>query len=529
MHRPVVMGRRGMVAAAHPLASLAGLDVLRGGGNAIDAAVATNAVLNVVQPGACGIDGDLFCLIYEAKSGQVHFLNASGRSAMGASIEAYRARGLSSVPTRGILSVNVPGCVDGWHQMLTRFGTMTFSELLAPAIEYAVDGFPLSHVMAAAIRTTAERLQPHESWLRTYTPNGHLPQPGELFRQPDLGRSLQAIAREGRDAFYHGEIARALAALSAELGGFLTEQDMAAHQSDWGAPITGTYRGYTIYETPPNTQGVAAIEAAHIVSGWPVGEWEDPLRLHRFVEAKRLAFADRDRYISDPASTQIPIERLTSQAYADQLRTQIGEQAMPYGNGPMSRGGTTYFAVADRHGNLVSCVQSLFQGFGALVVPEGTGIALHNRGSYFSLDPQHVNHLAPHKRTMHTLIASMVFKDDRPWLVFGTMGGDGQPQTHLQVFSNLIDYGMNIQEAIEAPRWVHGAFDGSAEVLKAEVLKMETRFSPAAVEALRARGHVVQVTTNWDSLMGHAQGIRVENGVYMGGADPRGDGYAMGY
>ena len=527
--RPVVMGHRGMVASAHGLASMAGIDVLRSGGNAVDAAIAVNAALNVTQPGACGIGGDLFALVYMAREGKVRFLNGSGRSPAKASIEQLRAEGHGHMPQRGIRSVTVPGCVDAWFSLLEAYGTRPMDELLRHAIALARDGFPISHGMSQAIEQTAQNLAPHSSWLEVFCPGGRAPSPGERFCQPDLASSFEDIAHKGRDAFYQGRIAEAIVRLSHDLRGWFEPEDLASHRSDWGEPIATEFRGYTVYETPPNTQGMAALISLNIMDGWSLDRWSwsDPDRVHHLVEAKRLAYRERDAHVADPAFYRAPLERLLSKEYAAELRATIDPgRAAPFGPARFHGGGTTYFAVADGEGNLVSCVQSLYKGFGALVVPSGTGISLHNRGGYFSLDQKHPNALAPRKRPFHTLIASMAFKGVEPALVFGTMGGDGQPQTHLQVFSNIFDYGLDIQTAIEAPRWAHDVTDPLAP---SNELLLEARFDNALIEELKRRGHRPKRTTTWDSRMGHAQGIQISDGTYMGGADPRGDGYALAW
>jgi len=526
-HRPLVMGHRGMVAAAHPLASLVGVDVLRKGGNAVDAAIAVNAALNVTQPGACGIGGDLFALVYWAGEGRVRFLNGSGRTP--ASIDVQRLMERKEMPERGIWTVTVPGCVDAWFTLHETYGSLPMSELLAPAVELAQKGFPISDKMARAIATTLEKLSPDPTWIEVYAPGGSAPEPGERFCQPDLAKTLAMIGEKGRDAFYKGEIAEAIARFSENTGGWLSLEDLASHSSEWGEPLKCSYRGYTVYETPPNTQGLAALIGLRILEGYdiPALDWSNPRRVHLQVEAKKLAFAERDRHVADPGFYQAPLERLLSKEYAARLRQNIDpERAMPVGPSFSLAGGTTYFAVADEQGNLVSCVQSLFKGFGALVVPPGTGVALHNRGSYFSLDPAHPNAIAPRKRPFHTLIASMVFREDRPVLAFGTMGGDGQPQTHIQVFSNILDHGMDVQEAIEAPRWLHGEAGPQRAGAR---LYVESRFGESAVEALKNMGHDVVTVGPWDDAMGHAQGVWIGDGVYAGAADPRGDGYALGW
>ena len=389
--------------------------------------------------------------------------------------------------------------------------------------------FPSVRRWPSAISATLERLDPHESWIDVYAPGGEAPRPGARFFQRDLAQSLTRIATGGRDAFYKGPIAEAIVSLSRSLGGWFSLEDLAEHRSEWGEAIKSTYKGYTVYETPPNTQGLAALIGLNILEGYGLEEmeWWDPNRIHLQVEAKKLAFAERDRHVADPATYTAPLELLLSKEHAATLRRRIDpEKASKVVDLPPHAKGTTYFAIADREGNLVSCVQSLFKGFGALVVPPGTGISLHNRGSYFCVDPSHPNVIAPGKRPFHTLIASMAFRDGRPALLFGTMGGDGQPQTHMQVLSNLIDYGMDLQAAIEAPRWLHGETGPQTTDAK---LYLESRFGEDIVEALRDMGHPVVITDPWDDRMGHAQAVWIGDDGYIGAADPRGDGYALGW
>jgi gamma-glutamyltranspeptidase len=529
-HRPVVMGTHAMVSSAHPLASLTGMDVLRSGGNAVDATVAINAALNVVQPGCCGIGGDLFALVYWKKAGKVYFLNGSGRVAKGAGIEKIRSMGYTKMPFRGIFSVSVPGCVDAWDRLLQRFGTRSMDKLLQPAIELAREGFPLSHKMAEGIRVTYNTLKPHPSWIEIFVPDGKLPRPGEKLVQTDLARSFEAIAHDGREAFYSGELGQKLIDFSRQLGGWLTGEDLLEHWSLWAEPVSTDYRGYKVYETPPNTQGLIALEMLNIVEGFDIGkmDWEDPKRLHLMIEAKRLAYLDRDAFLSDPGFSNVPVDRLISKGYAQELRNRIDPDRrieLPKAEG--IAGDTTYFCVVDQEGNVVSCVQSLFKGFGSLLVVPDTGICLHNRGSYFRLDPDHPNALAPGKRPLHTLTASIVMDKDVPRWVWGTMGGDAQPLIHLQGISNLIDYGLDPQSAIEAPRWVHGPTRPGEDT---DILHLESRFSECVITGLAQRGHSIMTEGAWFEPSGHAQAIAITpDGVLQAGADPRGDGYALGW
>jgi gamma-glutamyltranspeptidase/glutathione hydrolase len=533
MSRPAVMGRHGMIASAHPLASNAGLDILKAGGNAFDAAIATNAVLNVTQPHMCGIGGDVFYLLYSAKEKRVTFLNGSGRSAYLATRDFYKKKGYESIPLRGPLSmVTVPGCVDAWHQMLRKYGTMEFRDLLRPAIEYAASGHPTSHQLSSWIGMSAE-LNPQSNHLSLFLRNGRPLKAGELLVQSDLANTFRAIAQEGRDAFYKGEIAKRVAKLCQETGGVLTEQDFEDHRSTWGEPIHTDYRNFTVYQTPPNTQGIAALMEFNIIEGFDIQAMghNSAAYLHHLCEAKKLAFADRDRYVTDPEFLDIPVEKLLDKTYAAKRRALINPNKalpndIPAGN---PHGDTTYFAVVDGKQNMVSCIQSLYFPFGSGEVIEATGIIMQNRGAYFSLDPQHTNTLEPHKRTLHTLIASIVLDNENsPYLVFGSMGGDGQPQTHLAVISNILDFGMNIQQAIDSPRWIHG--NVTIEEPKVQ-FNIEGRVSSNVIKELEKKGHDMHVLESWTWNVGHAQGILIDKhtGVLQGGADPRGDGYAMGW
>lgn len=527
-HRPLAMGANGMVSSAHSMASMAGVDVLKKGGNAIDAAIAVNAALNVTQSGQCGIGGDLFALVYTKKEGRVRFLNASGRSPVNADPDQLVKEGANHLPQRGIRAVTVPGCVDGWCTLHERYGTVPFSELLEPAVRLAREGYPISHYMVDIISSTAA-LAPHPSWLSVYAPGGQPPRPGDIFRQPELADTLERIGKEGRAGFYDGPFVDAILKISDELGGWFTREDFHEHTSDWGEPISTEYKGYTVYETPPNTQGFTALMGLNALSGWSDKGWSwgDPDRVHHLVEAKKRIYVERDAHVADPAFYPAPLERLLSHEMAEVVRASVDpNRAGGIHDTPLRLNGTTYFAIADREGNLVSCVQSLYKGYGALVVPPGTGVSLHNRGGHFSLRPEHPNYLQPRKRPFHTLIASMAFKGDEPALVFGTMGGCGQPQTHLQVFSNLFDYGMDMQEAIEAPRWAHDTPD---PVAPQNELLLEARFGARMYDSLVQKGHNVQRIDDFDRRVGNAQGIWIERGVYSGGADPRGDGVAIGW
>ncbi len=515
-----------MVASAHPLATLAGIEVLKSGGSAADAAVAVNGVLAVTQPYCCGVGGDLFCLYYEAASRRVHFLNGAGRSGAKASLDELQRRGWRGLPLFGPATVSVPGCVRGWGMLLERFGTRPLGDLLRPAIHYADRGFPNTLLVSQAADEMKGTFTDAE-WHRVFAPGGRPPAPGELLIQPDLARTLRELATEGPDLFYRGRIGEAIGR-RLEVEGFVTPDDVAAHTGEWGTPISTSYRGLTVHETPPPTQGLAALLGLNLLEGFDVAS--HPIHsvehLHLMIEMVKLAYADRDRWIGDPEHARVPIDGLLSKEYAARRRQAFDPRkahAHTFGD---PEGDTTGFVVADGAGNVISVIQSLFNSFGAGVVVPGTGVLLHNRGRHFTVDPHHPNVLAPRKRTFHTLIASMVTQDARPVLGFATMGANGQAMFHIQVLTNVIDYGMDIQEAIERPRFLVGAF---APGDTADTTHLEGRISRRVVAGLERRGHRVRVASDFFHKVGHAHGIAIQNGTLMGGADPRGDGVALGF
>lgn len=524
------MATGGVVSSAHPLASYTGVKVLESDGNAVDAAIAANAVLAVTQPHMCGLGGDVFYLTYMRKDGRVEFLNGSGRAAKAATIESFLRQGFRSIPRKGALAcVTVPGCVDAWCEIHEKFGLKSLKELLGPASKYAERGFPVSHGLSAAIYTEAPSLQSFREWQRIFAPRGVPLQPGEALIQGDLACTLKEIGREGRNAFYAGEVAEKIAKSVSSQGGPLSSEDLGLHHSDWGEPVHTPYRGFDVYETAPNSQAISALIALNIVEQYDLASMKffDVEHTHLLVEAIRLAYEDRDRLIGDPEFLDIPVENLLSKEYSAKRSREIRASAKnsQTREGTDLNGDTTYLAVVDRDGNCVSCIQSIYEKFGSGIVAEGTGVLLHNRGSYFSLDPKHHNKLEPGKRTFHTLCASLTLSNDEPFLVFGCMGGDGQPQTHLQVLTSIFDHGMDIQEAIEAPRW---CLPGTIYEEKSR-LHVEARFPPDVLEGLKRKGHDIIVEDQLWEGAGHAQGILLGKGVLMGGADPRGDGAAMGY
>ena len=525
-HRPVALGREGMVAAAHPLATLAGVETLKAGGNVVDAAVAVNAVLTVTQPNMCGVGGDLFCLFREAATGRVHFLAGAGRSGSRASLDELTRRGMDRLPVIGPPTVSVPGCVRAWGMLLERFGTRPLGELLRPAIRHAREGFALSSLTSQAI-DEFRGITPDSEWHRVFEPGGTPPAMGDLFQQPDLARTLTDLASEGPDLFYTGRVGQALARrMAAE--GFLTPDDLAAHTGEWGEPITTTYRGFTVHETPPPTQGLAALLALNLVEGFPLAEHaiHSLEHVHLLLELTKLAYADRDRWIGDPAHARLPVAALLDKGYAATRRSAFDRgKAQPYAAGD-PEGDTTGFVVADGRGNAISVIQSLFNGFGSGVVVPGTGVTLQNRGRHFTLDPAHPACFAPRKRPFHTLIAAVVTRAARPVLALASMGGNGQAMFHLQILTNVLDYGMDIQEAIERPRFLIGAFLPDDP---ADTIHLEGRVPRRVFAGLERRGHRVKAAPDFFTRVGHAHGIAFHDGTLMGGADPRGDGAALGF
>jgi gamma-glutamyltranspeptidase/glutathione hydrolase len=508
---------RACVCSPQYLASAAGLAVLAGGGNALDAAVATNLTLGVVAPYMCGYGGDVFCVV-RTPDGAIAAYNGSGRSASTATVEAVRdAVGSSEMPQFGPHSVTVPGAVEGWFTLLERFGTKTFAELAQPALGYARDGFPLSSPIQSNLRAiehaaTADWAQ---EWKSIYAEGP------PVLRQPDLARAIEMLCNQGPDAFYRGPIAEAIADTLQQYGALISRDDLAAHTGDWVQPLRTSYRGVDVFELPPSSQGVAALEALNIVEEMEMGAPESVDRHHVLIEATKLVLADRDEHVTDIDHMRIAPEDLASKDWAARRRAQIDPaRASVPDAGRAAVGGTVYLCAADADGMLVSLIQSNFKGFGSGVTVPGWGINLQNRGSYFSLDPTHVNAIAPRKRTMHTLMPAMAFRDGDPWLVFGTMGGDGQAQTHLQFLTRVVDDGRDVQDAIDAPRWVISPTDWS--------VRAESRFEHDMLQELSRRGHNVATTRPYDTAMGHAHAIELTPYGYAAATDPRSEGAALG-
>ncbi|MFZ0520405.1 MAG: gamma-glutamyltransferase [Candidatus Acidiferrales bacterium] len=526
--RSMVMSRLGVVAAENPLAAQAGASVLAHGGNAIDAAIATNAVMGAVEPMMNGIGGDLFAIVYDAKTGKLYGLNASGWAPAGLSIEFLKSKGIARMPQQGIQSVTVPGAVDGWSKLLARFGTKKFSELLAPAIYYAREGFPVPEWDAAYWANAVDLLKQDRIAAATYLPDGHAPRVGEIFRNPDLAHSLELIASGGREAFYSGEIAKSIVAFSSGLGGTMTAEDLANYSSEWVEPISTTYHGWTVYELPPNGQGIAALEMLNIMERFSLAHFgrNSTDALHAMIEAKKLAYADMYRYVADPQFSQVPVQGMLSKEYAERRAKLIdmakancdvlpGEPEMP------TRGDTTYLTVTDSDGNMVSLIQSNYAEFGSGLVADGTGFALQDRGGLFSLDPDSPNKLAGHKRPLHTIIPGFI-SNGQERIAFGIMGGFNQAQAHAQFVSNVVDFGMNIQEAMEAARFSKRTFAGCD-------VDVEDRVPAVVREELAKRGHQIVLRGAYSAAMGGGQAVRrdISSGVNYGASDPRKDGEAI--
>jgi len=525
--RSMVISQYGVVAAEQPLAARAGTAVLEAGGNAIDAAVAANAVMGLVAPMMDGIGGDLFAIVYEAKTGKLYGLNASGWAPKGLTADFLRAKGYRGVPGSGIHSATVPGTVAGWDALLARFGTKKFADVLAPAIVYAKTGFPVTEIFGEDWAATGGSLVRYPEAARLFLPNGGAPEVGEIFRNPDLAASLAEIAKDGRDAFYKGAIARRILATSAKLGGTMAAADLAEFEPEWVDPVSTDYRGWTVYEMPPNEQGIAALEMLNIVSGYPLGKWGHNTvdTLHAMVEAQKLAYADMITYVADPRFAEVPTKGLISAAYGrtraalidpQRARCDVGPGTPPYAGSD-----TTYLATVDRDGNMVSLIQSNFSLFGSGVAVEGGGFVLHNRGALFSLDPKSPNVVAGRKRPLHTIIPAFMAKGDVR-IAFGIMGGFNQAQAHAQFVSNVVDHDMNIQAAMEAARFNKASFAGCD-------VYMEARVPPDVVSGLVDRGHRVLVLGTYSGAMGGGQAVMRDfsAGVNYGASDPRKDGQAI--
>lgn len=532
--RSEVIAQYGMAASSQPLATQVALDILKAGGNAIDAAIAANAVLGLVEPTGNGIGGDLFAIIWDAKTQQLYGLNASGRSPKSLSLDYFIENDYKSIPAYGPLPVSVPGCVDGWFEMHRKFGSMDMKNILDPAIQYARNGFPVSELIAYYMDLSASRLQQYPGFKETYMPNGKTPAKGEIFKNPKLANTLEMLADKGRDAFYKGSIAQTIAQYMQEQGGFLSYEDLAAHKSEWVEPYATNYRGYDVWELPPNGQGIAALQILNILEMYDIKSmgFGSADYLHLFTEAKKLAYEDRAKFYADPAFNDIPVEDLISKAYAKERNKLISMEkaARFYPPGDIGSGETIYMTVADKEGNMVSLIQSNYRGMGSGMTPTDLGFVLQNRGELFSLEKGHLNVFEPEKRPFHTIIPAFITKDGKPYISFGLMGGGMQPQGHVQIVVNLIDFGMNLQEAGDAPRIQHitSSEPTGYQMKDGGWINLETGIDYEVIRELMERGHRVKYDLGG---YGGYQAILWDekNGVYYGASESRKDGQAAGY
>jgi gamma-glutamyltranspeptidase/glutathione hydrolase len=536
--RSTVVAPHGMVCASQPLAAQVGIDVLKAGGSCVDAAVAANAMLGLTEPAMCGIGGDLFAIIWDEAEQQLTGLNASGRTPHEWQLDKARDLGLTSIPQRSPLSWTVPGCVSGWQALLERYGRLSIAQCLEPAIQYALEGFPLSPLISRDFDFDSVRRRygldySDPNLLSLYNPGGKVPGFGEMFRNPELAANYQMIAEAGADGFYHGEIAGRIVASAQGQGGFMTLRDLAEHSVDWVDPVSTNYRGWDVWELPPNGQGITALQMLNMLEQFDIAELtqNSAAHLHLFIEAKKLAYEDRAHYIADPAYADIPLEELLDKDYARRRAALIDpKQArddFEHGD-PFNESDTVYLCAADADGNMISLIQSIFRPWGSGIVPKGLGFAMHNRGQSFALDPAHRNRLEGHKRPFHTIIPAFLTRDDQPTMAFGVMGGPFQPEGHVQVLMNMLDFGMSVQQAGDQPRISHvggSAPDGSSS---AGELIPELGLGEPTLDGLRALGHRIgdriDAHGGYQAIWREAHPRR-----YFGGSDPRKDGAALGY
>jgi gamma-glutamyltranspeptidase/glutathione hydrolase len=533
--RSEVLAQNGMVATSHPLATQIGIDILKQGGNAIDAAIAANAALGLMKPTGSGIGGDLFAIIWDAKTQKLYGLNASGRSPKDLTLDYFKQEKITKIPSHGPLPVSIPGCVDGWSELNSRFGSMSLEEILKPSIAYAEEGFPVTELIGyyleRSIRYYEQKGFPNIK--ETYYQNGKIPSKGSIYKNPLLAETYRKIASGGRDAFYEGEIAKVISTFIQDQGGFLSYDDLKTHKSEWVEPVSVNYRGYDVWELPPNGQGIAALQMLNILEGYDFSSigFGSPEHIHLFVEAKKLAFEDRAKYYADMDFANVPVEELISDGYAAERRKLINEnRAGKYAAGELSAGETIYLTTADKEGNMVSLIQSNYRGMGSGMVPPQLGFMLQDRGELFSLNENDYNVYEPGKRPFHTIIPAFITKDGQPFMSFGVMGGDFQPQGHVQIVMNMVDFGMNLQEAGDAPRIDHsGTSSPTGE--KAEdtgEIHLESGFGYETIRTLMGKGHKVGYIRG---AYGGYQAIMYdsETGVYYGASESRKDGMAAGY
>jgi gamma-glutamyltranspeptidase/glutathione hydrolase len=531
--RSEVIAPNAMAATSQPLCTQVALDILKAGGSAVDAAIAANACLGLMEPTGCGIGGDLFAIVWDADTEKLYGLNSSGPSPMALSRDYFVKNEMERIPYRGPLSVSVPGAVDGWFRLHDRFGKLEMEQILAPAIRYARNGFPLSEYIAELWAMGVKTFRDKPNFAETFMIDGRAPAKGEIFKNPRLAATYQKLAQGGRDAFYQGEIAETIDRAMQEAGGFLSKEDLAAFQGEWVDPVSINYRGYDIWELPPNGQGIAALQMLTLLEGFDIAAmgFGSEEYIHTFTEAKKLAFEDRAKFYADPNFNQTPIDWLLSEEYAARRRALIGENAArEYPAGELERGETIYLTVADSEGNMVSLIQSNYAGMGSGIVPGELGFMLQNRGALFSLEEGHYNVFEPGKRPFHTIIPAFITRDGKPWISFGLMGGAMQPQGHAQIVINLIDFGMNLQEAGDAPRIRHigSSQPTGSQMTDGGTLQVESGISPQVIRQLWRRGHQIQ----WDFIgYGGYQAIMhdEDQGVYYGASESRKDGQAAGY
>jgi gamma-glutamyltranspeptidase / glutathione hydrolase len=532
--RSEVIAQNGMAATSHPLATQVAIDILKRGGSAVDAAIAANAMLGLVEPTGCGIGGDLFAIVWDARTQKLYGLNASGRSPKSLTREYFIDNGYTRIPSHGPLPITVPGTVDGWFELHGKFGRLEMKEILAPAILYARDGHPVAELIAYYLERSAPLLARFPNFSETYMSDGRMPAKGDIFKNPDLAATYEIIANGGRDAFYKGEIARTIARYIADQGGFLSYEDFESHTSEWVEPVSTNYRGYDVWQLPPNGQGIAVLQILNIMEGFDVkgmgfGSAE---YLHHFVEAKKLAFEDRAYFYADTDFNEIPVDWLISKEYAAERRELINPNraARRYDPGIPDPQNTIYLTTADNEGNMVSLIQSNYRGMGSGMTPYGLGFVLQDRGESFNLEEGYFNTYEPDKRPFHTIIPGFITKDGKPYISFGVMGGGMQPQGHAQIVINLVDFGMNLQEAGDAPRIQHaGSSEPTGErMTDGGTVYLETGFDWEAIRTLIQKGHTIQ----WNlGGYGGYQAIMYDedNNVYYGASESRKDGQASGY
>jgi gamma-glutamyltranspeptidase/glutathione hydrolase len=535
--RSVVIAQHGMVCTSHPLSTEAAIDVLRKGGNAIDAAIAANAVLGIVEPEMNGIGGDIFAIVYDAKTKKLYGLNGSGRSPFTLTLDEFKKRGLNYIPQNGPLAVSTPGCVDGWFELHKKFGKFSMQQILSYAIDYARNGFPVADEAAFYWADLKKKYGNNPNIETVYLPNGQAPKRGEIFKNPALASTLEKIATNGRDYFYKGEVAKAIGAFMKKNGGFLSYKDFAEHTSTWVDPVSTNYRGYDVWELPPNGQGITVLQMLNILEGFDFSkiEYGSAEYIHLFVEAKKLAYEDRAKYYADIDFAKVLVEKLISKQYAAERRKLINlnhaSDNFSAGDSLLKTGETVYLTVADDEGNMVSLIQSNFSAFGSGMVPDGLGFVLQNRGRLFTLEPGQNNTYAPHKRPFHTIIPAFITKNGKPYMSFGVMGGGFQPIGQVQVLMNMIDFGMNEQEAGDAPRIDHqGSSEPTGEKRNGSgTIYLESGFSEEAIRKLIQMGH--KVSFQEPGNYGGYQCIRfdADKKIYFGASDPRKDGMAAGY